>query len=248
MRVGSSVRNDREEVIAGFLPLVRHVAYKLQKKLALEVDAWDLIDSGVIGLIEALEEYNPKWEVPFGIYAQRRVSNTILEMLRTNNLLPATHGKSKESIEFVSTKLEKELRRPAESCELAERIGVDMKEFYVLLQRIAEVPVLSLDELMDNYHEDRTSEKEDIAEPAARLGHSGDRIAIGEDPLHADIDNDGPVAEAISRLPELERQVISLHYYEHLPLRDVGTTLGLSERKVINIHKRAIGHLRKRMS
>ncbi|HMO18411.1 MAG TPA: FliA/WhiG family RNA polymerase sigma factor [Oligoflexia bacterium] len=225
--------DEREELIRSFLPLVKRVVHRLAGRLPSEVDIKEMLNSGIIGLVDALEKYDPRHETNFSTYAQFRIRGTILDSFRVQDWAPRSLRNKAHKIEACYQKLEQELGRAAEDHEVAEYLGVDLDTLQKMLGEVTGVILLSLDELGYGHGEERLKADESL--PSSR-----------PDPLQQLLDSEKVelVARALDRLPEKERLVITLYFYEELNLKEIGDIIGVTESRASQIRTRGLLRLK----
>jgi RNA polymerase sigma factor FliA len=227
-------RYTREEVIHRFLHLVKYVAGKVSVNLPPNVELSDLINDGVLGLIDAIEKYDDGRGVKFETYAITRIHGAILDALRALDWVPRAVRQRARELDRTAHQLEGELGRAPTSPELAERLGITMRELDGVVQTVRGTALLSLEERLPN---DRG---QDIA--------LRDTISDEEDDIGASVEERevrGRLREAVESLPPQERTVIASYYFEGKTLKDVKSVLGVSESRVSQIHAQAVNRLRK---
>ena len=225
----------RQRLLNKYVPLVRNVASRMAMGFPRSVELPDLINTGVIGLVEAFGNYDPERGVKFESYAVPRIRGAILDELRALDWVPrSTRAKSRE-IERSYTELENKLGRPPEKPELARHMKITIDELHISLDDVSGTNILSLDEVI--FREDDNRQVPRIETVADRVSHSilGE-IEKGE--LRSFL------VVAIDRLTEQEKLVIALYYYEELTLKEIGEVMSISESRVSQIHTRAVAKLR----
>jgi len=223
-------RLDQADLVERYAALVKRIAYHLVSRLPPSVQVDDLIQAGMIGLLEAAAHYDPGQGASFETYAGIRIRGAMLDEIRRSDWTPrSVHRKARQVAEAMRA-IEHEKGRDARDVEVAQALGISLEEYYRILQDAAGCRIFSLDE---------TDTGEEPPEPGG-----------GEDPLAAVEDQAfrEALAEAIAGLPERERLVMSLYYEEELNLREIGEVLGVSESRVCQIHGQALMRLRARMS
>jgi RNA polymerase sigma factor for flagellar operon FliA len=225
--------DEREELIRTFLPLVKRVVHRLAGRLPSEVDIKEMLNSGIIGLVDALEKYDPRHETNFSTYAQFRIRGTILDSFRVQDWVPRSLRHKAHKIESTYQKLEQELGRTAEEHEVAEHLGIDIPTLQKMLGEVTGVILLSLEELGFGHGEERFKADETL--PSAR-----------PDPLQQLLESEKVevVARALDRLPEKERLVITLYFYEELNLKEIGEIIGVTESRASQIRSRGLLRLK----
>lgn len=224
---------EREELIRSFLPLVKRVVHRLAGRLPAEVDIKEMLNSGIIGLVDALEKYDPRHETNFSTYAQFRIRGAILDSFRLQDWAPRSLRHKAHKLESAYMRLEQELGRPADDSEVASMLGVDEDELQRMLAEVSSIVMLSFEELGYGHGEDRFVAEDSL--PSAR-----------PDPLSKLLDSERVeiVARALDRLPEKERLVITLYFYEELNLKEIGEIIGVTESRASQIRSRALLRLK----
>jgi RNA polymerase sigma factor for flagellar operon FliA len=229
----------RDRLILTYAPLVKFVAGRLGSTLPSHVDEQDLVSYGLLGLIGAIERFDPDREIKFETYAISRIRGSILDELRSLDWVPRSVRTRAREIERAIAELERRLHRAPTDEEIAGRIGITIEELEESLTDIARTSMASIDELWspsaggDQIALIDTIEDEHGPNPEADLEQGEMREALGE---------------AIARLPEREKLVITLYYYEELTLREIGEVLGVTESRVSQLHTKAVLRLKARLS
>ncbi|MEW6050496.1 MAG: FliA/WhiG family RNA polymerase sigma factor [Candidatus Zixiibacteriota bacterium] len=225
----------RQELIGKYLPLVRTVAARMAMGFPRSVELTDLVNTGVIGLIEAFGNFDPDRGVKFETYAVPRIRGAILDELRALDWVPrSTRAKSRE-IERAMVQLENELGRPPENAELAKHLKITENELHLAIDDVSSTGILSLDEVVYREDDNRQVPRVETVRDAAAASILGD-IEKGE--LRSFL------VVAMDRLTEQEKLVIALYYYEELTLKEIGEVMSISESRVSQIHTRAVMKLR----
>jgi len=227
---------ERDRLIMEYAPLVKYIAHRIAMRLPPQIEVDDLINSGILGLIDAIEKFDPSKEVKFKTYAEIRIKGAILDELRAMDWIPRSIRKVINRLVDAYHEMEQKLGRPARDEEIAEQLGLKIEEFYELIKQAAGVPLISLDGLVD-----RDEKRRNI-------------LSCLEDPKSANAfgilglsEVKDAVAKAIDDLPEKEKQVISLYYYDELTMKEIGKVLDLTESRVSQIHTKAVLRLRVRI-
>lgn len=231
--------NARERLVVAYSPLVKYVAGRTAAGLPPHVEEADLISYGLGGLISAIERFDPGREIKFETYAITRIKGAIIDELRSLDWVPRSVRARTREIERAHAKLEHRLQRTPNDEELAREIGITAQELQESLIAISHSSIVALDELwsVSDASGDQVSLMDTIEDPGA------------PDPAKAlDVgDLKDRIAEAIARLPEREKLVIALYYYENLTLREIGEVLGVTESRVSQLHTKAVLRLRSSM-
>ena len=225
----------RQKLLNKYLPLVRNVAARMAMGFPRSVELTDLINTGVIGLIEAFGNFDPDRGVKFETYAVPRIRGAILDELRALDWVPrSTRAKSRE-IERAMNSLENKLGRPPEKTELAKYLDITEKELHLALDDVSSTSILSLDEVI--YPEDDNRQLPRIETVSdTSMGSVLAEIEKGE--LRSFL------VVAIDHLTKQEKLVIALYYFEELTLKEIGEVMSISESRVSQIHTRAVMKLR----
>lgn len=229
--VSVAYKNANELVVA-HEPLVKRIAFHLMSRLPASVQVDDLIQAGMIGLIEASRKFDPEQGASFETYAGIRIRGAMLDEIRRTDWTPrSVHRKAREVAEAVRM-IENEKGRDARDVEVAEAMGLDLDEYHKILQDATGCRIFSF--------EDPGSVGEDGLAPSHRQPNQPLENLQNCDFKHG-------LAGAIKGLPERERLVMALYYDEELNLREIGEILGVSESRVCQIHGQALIRLRARM-
>lgn len=229
----------REQLILSYSPLVKYVAGRLSSSLPQNVDTGDLISYGIFGLIDAIEKYDPARGIKFETYAIARIKGAIIDELRAMDWVPRSVRAKAREVEHAYVKLEGELKRVPEDCEVATELGISVKELQSIFSKLSYTSVVSFEELwVGGDRDDKPNIMGVIADE-----HAEDPVSMFESVEAKDI-----LASAIERLPERERIVIALYYYEGLTLKEIGQVLGVTESRVSQLHTKAVLRLRARLN
>jgi len=225
----------RQRLLNRYLPLVRNVAGRMAINFPRSVELCDLINTGVIGLIEAFRNFDPERGVKFETYAVPRIRGAILDELRSLDWVPrSTRAKARE-IERALLDFENEYGRPPSDDELAAVLGMTVEDLHLSLEDVSKTTLLSLDEMIfreeDNRQVPRIETVED--EKANIILRNLERNEL-----------QAFLAIAIDRLTEQEKLVIALYYYEELTLKEIGEVMKISESRVSQIHTKGVLKLR----
>ncbi len=226
----------REEIVHKYLHLVKYVAGRISINLPPNVEINDLVNDGILGLIDAIEKYDDARGVKFETYAITRINGAILDALRALDWVPRAVRQRARELERVYQDLEVKHGRVATEDEVAEAMGLSVKELDVLMQKIRGTSVLSLEEFLPN-------EKGYEIPLLDTLRDDGNDVtaAVETSEIKA------ALVAAVDGLPPQERTVISLYYFEGLTLKEIKGALNVSESRVSQIHAQAVIHLRSRL-
>ena len=229
----------RERLVLAYSPLVKYVAGRMSSGLPSHVEEADLISYGLLGLISAIERFEPERAIKFETFAITRIKGSIIDELRSLDWVPRSVRTKAREIERTNAKLEHELHRAPTDQEMAKALGVTQDEFQDSLVRISNSSVVALDELwtVSDSSGDQVSLLDTIQDPqAVDPAHEMDTTEMKD-----------RLAEAIARLPEREKLVVALYYYENLTLREIGEVLGVTESRVSQLHTKAVLRLKSRL-
>ena len=229
-----TLQGDREEILRRYLPLVRRVVQRLAVRKPPHIELDDLVSWGIVGLLDAIEKYDPKKEALFSTYAQFRIRGAILDHLRSLDWVPRSVRQKAALIEKVSHELEGRLGRPATEEEIATELELSLAQYQELLGKVGEMTLFSLEDLGFGGGEER-------------LAQDGEDDETEADPLRALLSQERVhlVADAIGHLPEREKLVVGLYYNEDLTMKEVGGVLGLTESRVSQLHSQAMLRLKR---
>ena len=229
----------RERLILNYAPLVKFVAGRVASGLPQSVDQSDLVSYGIFGLIDAIDKFEPERGWKFETYAISRIKGAIIDELRSIDWVPRSVRTKAREVERAYSKLEGELHRTPEESEVAAEMGISQDDLATTLSQISYVGIVALDEVVGGGGDDgggSTTVGDMIA------GTVGDPVAAFEVEEMKQI-----LADAINRMPDRERLVLTLYYYEGLTLAEIGEVLGVTESRVCQIHTKAILQLRSRL-
>jgi RNA polymerase sigma factor for flagellar operon FliA len=230
----------RERLVVAYSPLVKYVSGRMASGLPAHVEEADLISYGLVGLISAVERFELEREIKFETYAITRIKGSIIDELRSQDWVPRSVRARARAIERANAKLEHGLQRAPTDEEMARELEMSVSDFQDALLQISNSTIAALDELwtVSDSSGDQVSLLDTLEDPRA------------EDPAEVmnATDLKDRIADAISRLPEREKLVVALYYYENLTLREIGEVLGVTESRVSQLHTKAVLRLRGRMS
>jgi RNA polymerase sigma factor FliA len=225
----------REDVVLEYAPLVRQIANRLAARLPDTLERDDLIQAGMIGLLDAIEKYDNRREAQFRTYAEFRIKGAMLDDLRAGDWVPRSVRDNADRVGLAMKELTYTLGRVPEDIEVATKLGISLPEYHALLVKSRAIYLLSVEDLQ------RPNEE----------GDAGDVFDILEDPFCSDPlealslkDLHSHMTTAVAALPEKERLVLSLYFDEGLNLKEIGEVLGITESRVSQIRTQAILRLR----
>ncbi|TZF88418.1 RNA polymerase sigma factor FliA [Lysobacter lacus] len=223
---------DATAVVTRHGELVRRIAHHLAARLPASVEVDDLIQAGMLGLIEAAKNFQADQGAAFETYASIRIRGSMIDEIRRGDWVPRSVHRRYRDVVAATRQVEQANGRAANSAEVAEVLGVSMDDYHHMLEDASRGQLLSLDEQMDDFDgEPRLAASCNIT-PARELENSVFRQALGE---------------AIGNLPEREQLVLSLYYEQEMNLREIGAVLGISESRVCQIHGQSMLRLRGRL-
>ncbi|MCB0873920.1 MAG: FliA/WhiG family RNA polymerase sigma factor [Thermoleophilia bacterium] len=228
----------KDRLILTYAPLVKYVAGRMSSALPSHVEERDLISYGLMGLIGAVDRFDPERRVKFETYAVARIKGAIIDELRSLDWVPRSVRARARQIEQKAAELEHKLQRVPSDEELAEALGMNQDEFQAAITQIANSSIVALDEMWN---------VNSGGEPLALIDTIGDGRLSDPAALMDITEMRDTLADAIARLPEREKIVIALYYYDQLTLREIGEVLGVTESRVSQLHTKAILRLKGRM-
>lgn len=221
------------ELVTHYSPLVHRIAYHIKCRLPPSVQVKDLIQAGLIGLLDAARHYDAEQGASFETYAGIRIRGAILDEVRKGDWAPRSLHRKVRQLTKAIHEIETEQGRDARDAEVAERLGISLDDYYQLLQEANSHRIFSLEEIMPQAEVLTDGLTERIRGPHEDIEQSSFKKAL---------------VAAIASLPERERMVMSLYYESELNLRETGEVLGVSESRICQIHAQALIRLRSRMS
>jgi len=223
-----------QDSIEAYLPLVRLVAERIHRRLPAGIDLDSLINSGIVGLMEALQRYDFSRGVTFHTYAHYRIQGEIIEYLRSLDWVSRSVRAWGRKMGAARNRLEGWLGREATPEEMAKELHISLEEYYRVTQKVSEATLLSLEDL--------------LADPEGECGMAQEAFCHNpfQDPLTVLEKKDlvQKLTAALETLSERERLVVTLYYYEELTLKEIGEVLGLTEGRICQIHAQAVSRLR----
>ncbi len=227
----------KDELLKRFAPLVRHVVERVAATLPRNVDHEDLYSAGVLGLLDAHAKFDTSKGVKFETYAVWRIKGAVLDQLRALDWVSRSMRRKARNLDGVTRRLDQKLGRAASEDEVAREMKMSRGDFYRLLDHVRGAVLVSLDE-------SRTGEDQ---EPSTLADHLPDPSLPDVEARLEEQQTRTVVLRTLDQLPEQERLVVALYYYEHLTLKEIGRALGISESRVSQVHTRAITRLRLRL-
>jgi RNA polymerase sigma factor for flagellar operon FliA len=230
----------KDKLLAEYSPLVKYTAQRMAVNLPSSVELGDLMGDGVMGLIKAVESFDPALGYKFGTFASHKVRGAILDGLRSSDWVPRSIRQKSRNLQQTYSSLEQKLGRIPYDDEVAAELGLTMSEFESLLSQVAPTTIISLEEQLPDRGGDSktltvldTIEDPQGANPLKELGYQETKRIL---------------KDTIAELPEKEKLVVALYHYEELTLKEIGSILGITESRVSQIHSKAMLKLRGRVT
>ena len=230
----------RERLILHYAPLVKYVAGRVGVGLPQNIEQADLVSYGIFGLIDAIEKFDPKRAIKFETYAISRIKGAIIDELRSIDWIPRSIRSKAREVERAYADLEAKLHRTPSDREVADELGISLDDLHGIFGQVSFVNVVALDELL------------------SVNGEKGDKVSLVdtledhrvEDPVRAFESQETKhlLARAINLLPEREKIVVTLYYYEGLTLAEIGQVLGVTESRICQMHTKAVLQLRAKLA
>lgn len=229
---------DREKLVLNYLGLVKYAASRLAAGLPDFVDMDDLVGAGMMGLMKAIESFDPKKEVKFETYALPRIRGAMLDELRSLDWFPRSVRRKARMVNMATEELEGSLGRSPTDGELARHLDLELKDFYRLVGEVSRSNLISLEEEVRTRQDGTYTTVRDTI-PDAKLQRADDMLADKELRII--------LADTLRGMPERERLVLTLYYFEELTLAEIGESLGVTESRICQIHGKAVRRLRTRV-
>jgi len=232
-------RSLKDQIVLEHAPLIRYIVNRIAVRLPSHIDLDDLHNTGVIGLMDAIDKYDPEKNCKFKTYAEFRIKGAILDQLRSLDWVPRSVRQKSRRLDRAYVEVEQRLGHQASEDEVADALGLQIDKFHELLNQVRGISLVNLEEIRGtNQDGDRAGTFTDIVEdvnaenPFASFKLSETKQVI---------------ASTIASLPDKERLVISLYYYEDLNMKDIGQILGITESRVCQIHTKSVLRLRAKL-
>ena len=229
---------NREEVIKRYSPMIKYVANRIAMRLPPHIEVDDLISVGVLGLMDAISKYDSSRGAKFKTYAEFRVRGAILDELRAMDWVPRSIRQKASSVDKVVQSLQAKLSRSPEDEEVAKEMGISLDQFHDTLNETKSIPVFSLEDLGIAKE---SGEQQSLLDCLAGKADADPQTQIRL------IELKEIIAKAIDALPEKERLMVSLYYYEELTMKEIGAVLEITESRVSQIHSKAVYRLRTKL-
>jgi RNA polymerase sigma factor FliA len=228
----------RNYFVEKYAPLVKYVAGKISIGMPQSIEFDDLVSYGVFGLIDAINKFDCNRGIKFKTYAMTRIKGAIFDELRSIDWIPRSIRQKAKQIEQVISELENKLGRTVEDDEIAKELGVTIEEFQILLNKLSGTSMLSLNDI---WYLGDDSDELSILETLEAPENMNPDVLIEKEEIR------DYIIEAIKKLPDKEKKVIVLYYYEDLTLKEIGDVLDVTESRISQLHTKAIMRLRGRL-
>ena len=228
-------REEKNRLILEYTPLIRFIAKKISVRLPSNIELEDLVSSGVIGLMDAIDKYDSTRDNKFKTYAEFRIRGAILDELRSQDWVPRSIRDKAKMLEKAHLELESQLGRLPKEQEIADRLGMSMEEYFVLLNQVRSVNVVSIDEMQTFSLSDKKFLFDLLQKENTPFGNMSVKSIKKT------------MNKAIEELPERQRMVLSLYYYEGMNLKRIGTVLKVTESRISQLHAQAIDKLKNKL-
>ncbi|HMK61503.1 MAG TPA: FliA/WhiG family RNA polymerase sigma factor [Dissulfurispiraceae bacterium] len=235
--VGPPDSQQRDEIVHRFLPRVKFYAHKYAFGLPPELDVEDLVSAGIVGLLEAVNRFDPSMNTTLSTFADFRIRGAIIDEVRSMQWASKDVKKKIEEVRRTYDVIEREKQRSASDEEVAERLNISLDELHKILSQVNTVRMVRLEDLGIN----RDGDSIDILECISAEGSKDMLEELGLKELQS------ALGKSIDALPEKERLVMTLYYYEELNMKEIGKVLNVSESRVCQLHGKALMRLRTKM-
>jgi len=225
--------DDREKIIEEFLPIIKHLAFKVSRGFDDDGITEDLISSGVLGLLEAMEKFDPGRGIKLNTFAYLRIRGAMIDELRKRDWFPRSARTKAKKLEEVIRKLEARLGRYPREEEVAEELKVNLDDYLIMLKDFGSLSILSIEDISEVSGMDRDG----IIRYVMEEGASPEKCAEMRE-------LEGLLGREIDRLPEKQKLVLSLYYYEDMNMKEIAEVLGITEARISQIHSQAVLSLR----
>ncbi|MBI2413278.1 MAG: FliA/WhiG family RNA polymerase sigma factor [Deltaproteobacteria bacterium] len=233
----SNPNPDRDKLLEGNIHLVKIIAYQVAVNLPPHIDVNDLISSGTIGLLESIDRFDPSKGVQFNTYASIRIRGAIMDELRSMDWMTRSMRDKSNQLEKAYDEIERKTGRPAEVEEVAKFLEITTDDLHTILSQVSALSVLNLEDMGINHYDEGMDILECIKDPD------------GKDPMTIVKFNElkRRIAEAVETLPDKEKLIISLYYYDELTLKEIGKVLDITESRVCQLHSQTMHRLKAKL-
>jgi RNA polymerase sigma factor for flagellar operon FliA len=226
--------DEKNKLIVEYSPLIKFIAQKIASRLPANIELDDLISSGVIGLMDAIDKWDPTRDNKFKTYAEFRIRGAILDELRAQDWVPRSIRDKAKVLDKAVVQLEASLGRNASDEEVAQAMNISVDEYHSLINQVRPVSLLSIDEAQTFSNTDKKSILNLLEGTKLNNPHVQFNLKLVKE----------YITKAIEELPERQRLVLSLYYYEDLNLKEIGKVLRVTESRVSQLHAQAVTKLR----
>ena len=233
----TGAQRERDELIVYYAPLVKYVASRIAAGLPQTVDQSDLVSYGMFGLIDAITKFDPERGFKFETYAISRIKGAVLDELRAIDWVPRSVRTKAKSVERAMAKLESKLHRAPTDDEIAAELDITSDQLSGIYKQISSLGVVALDETLSFNGSESLTFGDTLADRREGPVTTYERVEMRQ-----------LLAEAINKMTEREKIVLTLYYYENLTLAEIGKVLGVTESRVCQIHTKAVLQLRSRLA
>jgi RNA polymerase sigma factor for flagellar operon FliA len=230
----ASGKNEKEECLREYSQLVKRLAHQMMTRLPHSVQIDDIIQAGMMGLLDAASRFDDIHGAQFETYATMRIRGAMLDEVRATDWLPRSLRRDMRRIESAISHAQQKLGRPPNETEIAEEMGVTLEDYQHMLQESRGAQLV--------YYEDFQDEEHDNFFERFEFGNDGDPVGLLQDGRFRE-----ELALAIESLPERERLMMGMIYEQEMNLREIGEVMGVSESRISQLHSQAVGRLRSRM-
>lgn len=227
----------KDKIIVEYAPLVKYIAQKIASRLPANIELDDLISCGVIGLMDAIDKFDPTRDNKFKTYAEFRIRGSILDELRSQDWVPRSVREKAKQVERAYAKIEADTGKPATDEQMCEELGVNLEEFYDLLNKSKSVSLLNIDDSASFSRGDKKLMMGLLEHRRSSNPYSAVNYKRAQE----------RIKEGIKSLPEKQRLVLSLYYFEDLNLKEIGQVLDVTESRVSQLHTQAIMKLKAKL-
>jgi len=231
----------QEQMVLQYAPLIKYIASRLALRLPSHISLDDLISSGIIGLIDAIHKFDPSKNISFKTYAEFRIKGAILDELRSLDWIPRSVRKKTHLIENAYSELQKTLGRPAEPEEVAAALGLDIEDYYQLLDETKSVSLVELEGVWKAISSAADLAENEVPEILQDENVRDPFMAVHFSQLQE------VMVRGIEALPDKEKLLISLYYYEELTMKEIGQIMGYTESRISQLHTQAMLRLRAKL-
>ncbi len=233
----TGAQQERDELIVYYAPLVKYVASRIAAGLPQTVDQSDLVSYGMFGLIDAITKFDPERGFKFETYAISRIKGAVLDELRAIDWVPRSVRSKAKSVERAMSKLESKLHRAPTDDEIADELDISSDQLSGIYKQISSLGMVALDEMLSFNGSESLTFGDTLADRREGPVTTYERVEMRQ-----------LLADAINKMNEREKIVLTLYYYENLTLAEIGKVLGVTESRVCQIHTKAVLQLRSRLS